>query len=288
MMSPLLAAALAVGITAGVLLVVAGLTPTAPRARTTRGRLSSVRSMLTGTRRLQLLVLGLALGVVAALVSDWLVMILLAPIITLGMASFFRQTRASTDIELLTALETWTRSLTGLTVGGGLGLIDAIAASLNSTPPALREPVARLVARLEAQQSLERAMRLWADEIDDRLADSVASVIILGGQLKGGGVARSLDALAQSVQDQARVRQDIEAERAMPRFVVRAIALICTGMLILGMLNPAYSAPYATVFGQIVLVLLVCAFIAVLAWMRKISAGTPIPRFLNVDEEALA
>lgn len=285
MTTTLTALGLAAGISIAVLLIIAGATPTAPQPRTHRNTWSRIRTLVGSTRRVQLVLLGLALGIGAMLISGWVMMIVLGPIIAVGLAAFFRESTPRIDLEVLAGLDTWTRSLVGLTVGGGLTLTDAITASLDSAPPALRGSVSRLVARIEAQQPLERAMRLWADEIDDRLADVIAATIIQGSRLRQGGVAKSLSSLADSVQDHVRVREDVEAERAMPRWVVRVVALISTGMLVLGMLNPATAAPYATPLGQVVLVLLVGAFMLTLLWMRRISAGRPIPRFLNANEE---
>lgn len=285
MNTTLTALSLAAGITIAVMLIVAGATPTAAKPDNRRSPWARMRAQLGSTRRVQLALLGLALGIGATLISGWVMMIALGPVIAIGLAASFRDSAPRLDLEVLAGLDTWTRSLVGLTVGGGLTLTDAITASLDSTPPALRGPVSRLVARLEAQQPLERALRLWADEIDDRLGDVIAATIIQGSRLRQGGVARSLSSLADSVQDHVRVREDVEAERAMPRWVVRVVAVISTGMLVLGMFNPATAAPYATPLGQIVLVLLVGAFMFTLLWMRRISTGRPIPRFLNVDEE---
>jgi hypothetical protein len=40
-------------------------------------------------------------------------------------------------------------------------------------------------------------------------------------------------------------------------------------------------APYATPIGQVLLGLLLAAFAGALLWMRKVAAGTTMPRFLG-------
>src|SRR5699024_9586638 len=132
---------LAAGISIAVLLIIAGATPTAPKPRTHRNTWSRIRILMGSTRRLQLALLGLAVGICAMLISEWVMMIFLAPIIAVGLVAFFRASTPRIGLEVLTALDTWTLSLVGLTGGGGRTLTVAITASLDSAPPALRESV---------------------------------------------------------------------------------------------------------------------------------------------------
>ena len=39
--------------------------------------------------------------------------------------------------------------------------------------------------------------------------------------------------------------------------------------------------PYTTVFGQVILALLLGVYVAVLVWMRRMAAGKPLPRFIG-------
>lgn len=272
----------------GIVLVVAGAIPTHVRRRTRRPRPRQLRRIVGDSRRLVLIILGLVAGVLAMAISGWYVMVLLGPVVTVGLDSFYRSTQSGIGTEKLEALEIWTRSLAGLTTGGGLSIEDAIKTSLDSTPVALRPAVGRAVARLDAQQSLESTMRLWADEVDDQLADLVAASLIQGGRLRKGRLSQALNALASSIQDQVRVRADIEAERANPRFVVRVVATITVAALIYGLLNDNYSAPYASPAGQFVLLVLATLAILALVWWRKISIGRPIPRMLTTPETSSA
>ena len=76
-------------------------------------------------------------------------------------------------------MEEWTRSLSGvLTVG--IGLEEALVATLRSAPDPIRPEVTRLVARLRARWSTEEALRMFADDLDDATGDLVAANLILG------------------------------------------------------------------------------------------------------------
>ena len=95
-------------------------------------------------------------------------------------------------------MEEWTRSLSGvLTVG--IGLEQALVATLRSTPAPINAEVSRLVARLRARWDTETALRAFADELDDATGDLIAANLILGARRRGAGLASVLEGLAESV-----------------------------------------------------------------------------------------
>lgn len=277
----LLPAVIAALFMTGVLVMITGARPVEVRAG---GPSRSVRERSLAARTLALtprgrLILATVLGLLLGLLTGWLVLVLLVPAVVVGLPALLRQPAAATDLERLAALEGWTRGLAGSIVVGS-GLEQAIRASLASTPDALRPQVARLVARLDAQQPLEQCLRLWADEVNDVTADLIAASLILGARRRSGGVSASLEELAESVAEQARMRRAIEADRSSPRASARWVTFLTLGAAALLALNEAYIEPYRTPLGQIVLVLLAAAYAGSLLWMRSISAGKPTPRFL--------
>ena len=52
-------------------------------------------------------------------------------------------------------------------------------------------------------------------------------------------------------------------------------------VLVVLALSGTYVEPYRTPVGQVLLVLLLSAYVATLIWMRRMAAGKPLPRFLD-------
>ena len=80
------------------------------------------------------------------------------PVAFVGLPALLSSSSATARIKRLEAMEEWTRSLAGvLTVG--VGLEQALVATLRSTPAAIAPEVTRLVARLRARWVTEDALR---------------------------------------------------------------------------------------------------------------------------------
>jgi tight adherence protein B len=276
---PALAGALLV---AGLIGIVAGLRRTPkPPAAPQRARAGVAGWVGSVTQRTPILILvGLGVGVLVALLTGWLVAVLLVPAAVAGLQVLLSAAPAASKIERLEAMEEWTRSLSGvLTVG--IGLEEALIATLRSAPDPIRPEVTRLVARLRARWSTEEALRMFADDLDDATGDLVAANLILGARRRGAGVASVLESLAESVAADVRARRAIEADRAKPRATARWVTLITIGVLAVLALTGSYIAPYRTPIGQMILVLLLGSYVATLVWMRRMAAGKPLPRFIG-------
>ncbi|GAA4699830.1 type II secretion system F family protein [Nocardioides conyzicola] len=277
-MSPL-AAALAGGlITLGVLGIVVGVLPTAEVPRTQRRTSRRHASM---TRRTQMLLLvGLGVGVIGWVITGWVLALVIAPVGVIGLPALLAAPPAASQINRLEAMEEWTRSLAGvLTVG--IGLEQALVATLRSAPAPIDTEVTRLVARLRARWDTETALRAFADELDDATGDLIAANLILGARRRGAGLASVLEGLAESVAADVRARRQVEADRAKPRSTARWVTLISASVLIVLALSGQYVQPYASPIGQVILVVLLSAYVATLIWMRRMAIGKPLPRFLN-------
>ena len=265
---------------AGVLSLVAGLRPTATpeRARVRSGTLTRLRSMPKRTR--MLLFGGLAVGVVAWLVTGWVLALVAAPVAAVGLPMLLAASPAATRIERLESMEEWTRSLSGvLTVG--VGLEQALVATLRSTPEPIAPEVNRLVARLRARWVTEDALRAFADELNDATGDLVAANLILGARRRGAGLASVLEGLAESVAADVRARREVEADRAKPRATARWVTLVSAAVLVVLAISGSYVEPYRSPIGQVILVGLLSAYVATLIWMRHMALGRPMPRFLD-------
>lgn len=270
---PSLAGALVVG---GLIALFVGLRPSPVVERPSRPR--KVRTLTKQTR--MLLLGGFAAGVVAFLVTGWVLALVVVPAAFVGLPVLLSSSSAAQRIARLEAMEEWTRSLSGvLTVG--VGLEQALVATLRSTPAAIAPEVTRLVARLRARWPTEEALRAFADELDDATGDLVAANLILGARRRGAGLASVLEGLAESVAADARARRQVEADRAKPRATARWVTLISVGVLVILAVSGTYVRPYQSPLGQVVLVVLLSLYIATLVWMKRMALGRAMPRFLS-------
>ena len=280
-MTPLVPAVGGALVVAGVLGVALGaqrrpLSPPSPR----RG--PAVPRLRLSRRSRLLLAGGLVAGVVLALVTGWLLAVVVVPAGVVGLPILLAFSGEDAKITKREALEEWTRSLSGV-LTAGVGLEQALLATLRSTPEAIKPEVGRLVARLRARWSTEAALRAFADDLDDATGDLVAANLILGARRRGPGLAAVLESLAESVAADVRARRQIEADRAKPRETARAVTLITIGVLTVLAFNGSYIAPYKTAIGQLLLLVWLGAYAGVLVWMQKMAAGRALPRFIGAE-----
>lgn len=262
-------------IVAGFIGVVVGLKP-AP-VRPPRSRPIRRKPMSAGTKRL--LLVGVAGGCLAWLVTGWALALIAVPLACVGVPMLLSNSGAAARIDRLEAMEEWTRSLSGvLTVG--IGLEQALVATERSTPSAIRPEVQRLVARLRSRWNTEEAIRSFADELDDATGDLVAANLILAARRRGAGLAQVLESLAESVSADVRTRRQIEADRAKPRATARWVTIISVGVLVILAISGTYVEPYRSPLGQVILVTLLTAYVATLVWMKRMAIGKPLARFL--------
>ncbi len=220
-------------------------------------------------------------GMLAWLVSGWPVAGLIVTVAVVGLPVLLNGAKVSERaIARVQAIEEWTRRLADVLVVG-VGLEQAITATLRTCPEPLRPDVAALVARLNARWPTETALRAFADDLDDASVDLVVAALVLASRRRGPGLARVLAAVADSVAEDVVARRKVEAERAKPRTTARAITLLTLGVVAVGSFNVAYLTPYSTPLGQAVLALIAAAFVGCLLWMRALTTTKPDPRFLT-------
>ena len=211
----------------GIIGVIVGVIPQPERPAAPRRR--SPLSRLRFSRRSRLLLgAGVIAGAIVAIVTGWLLAIVIAPLAAVGLPSLLSASDAQDRIARLEAMEEWIRSLSGV-LTAGVGLEQALIATLRSAPTEIRPEVGRLVARLRARWGTEAALRALADDLDDSTGDLIAANLILGARRRGSGLAAVLESLAESVAADVRARRQIEADRAKPRTTARwpTIGLTC-------------------------------------------------------------
>ncbi|MBA4866223.1 type II secretion system F family protein [Streptomyces sp. PSKA54] len=189
---------------------------------------------------------------------------------------------AQERIGQLEGLSEWTQRLAGL-LRLGMGLEQAMITSRKGAPTELAGQVINLSDRLRLGWRPEEALHAFADELDDITADKVAAALILSAGDRGPGLAQALEDLAATVREEVAGKRKVEADRAKSRTTVRWMTFLTLGIIVAGFFVPSYTAPYATLLGQLVLAFLTAGFVGTLALMRSLSIFRRIARFLVAD-----
>lgn len=277
----LIAAALGAITVAGVVGMLVGLRPHTPRERPVASRAVVVGRLPALSRRTQvLLAVSTITGLVVGLATGWVVAIVLIPAVALGLPYLLAAPPASTQIARVEAMEEWTRSLSGV-LGAGVGIEQALTATLRSTPEPIKAEVAALVARLRARWDTEAALRAFADDLDDVTGDLVAANLILAARRRNRSLAAALHGVAESVAEDVASRRRVEAGRAKPRGSARLVTGISIAVLVLLAFTGDFITPYGTPLGQVILLVLLTLYAGGLLWMRKMAEGQALPRILG-------
>jgi Flp pilus assembly protein TadB len=238
------------------------------------------RRALTLSRATQLRILiAVAGGLIAFLISGWPVLGLAAAvaILLLPRLSSARESRRRTAV--LEGLEQWARRLCDL-LSASRGLEDALEASARSAPEAIAKPVTALARGLAARTGSDAALRAFADEINDPAGDRIVAALIIATGRRGGAVGEVLRTLAEQLGRDVASRRDIEAERAEHRTTLRWVVGIVMAFTIFCVLNKAFSAPFGTPVGELVLAVVAALYIAGLAWLQRLGNIEAPARFL--------
>lgn len=185
------------------------------------------------------------------------------------------------ELERVEALATWTEQLRDVLMAGDQP-IGAIQATVSTCPEPVRPQVRALAARL-GRQSEQVVLRQFADELDDPTADLIAAGLLVA-LTKGGRAERVLSSLAQQARHQAERRKLLEAEREPARREVWWVIGLMTLQLLGGLLfaRSSYLAPYRTFTGQVVLGVLLAAFLGLIIYVQRLSRFTRPARFLSL------
>ena len=192
-----------------------------------------------------------------------------------------RDRRGPGELERVEALATWTEQLRDVLMAGDQP-IGAIQATVATCPEPVRPQVRALASRL-GRQSVQVVLRQFADDLDDPTADLIAAGLLVA-LTKGGRAERVLSSLAQQARHQAERRKLLEAEREPARREVWWVTGLMTAQLVGGLVfaRSSYLAPYRTLGGQVVLCVLLGAFLALIVYVQRLSRFTRPARFLSL------
>src|SRR5439155_21167363 len=151
---------------------------------------------------------------------------------------------------IVEAIAAWTEMLRDA-VASGRGVQEAVAITAPLAPAALREATLSLRAR-SVRGPLAPALRAFADEVADPMADLVAATLTLAATREVRELGDLLGALARTTRQRSALRLTAEAGRAGMRTTARSIAGVTVALLVgLATFQPAYLAPYGTPAGQL-------------------------------------
>jgi Flp pilus assembly protein TadB len=204
-------------------------------------------------------------GLVVAVTTRWAVAAAAATAAAAWLPALLRTT-AGRRTERLEAIATWTELLRD-TLSAAAGLGQAIVATADLAPRAVREPVVGLAARLSNGMAMDDALRAFAADLDEPSGDMVVCALLLAASAQSQRLTALLGALAQSCREEVAMHLRVEASRASARSSVRTVALFSLAFAtVLFVVAHSYLAPFGTTTGQLVL-LVVCACYAAGFWL---------------------
>ena len=212
-------------------------------------------------------------GIVVLLLTGWIAAGVGAGAAVVLIPSIWTTSVTEQQIVRLEALASWTRRLADL-----LRRARPVHWRLRwSSPRSSRPKRSALMVDAGSPHRPARdraALMRFADQVADPVSDEVVMALTLQLRHGGRGLAQVLSGLAATVDDQVRMRREVEADRAKYRSNARTIVLLFVGMSA-GMLVFArtFLAPYGTPVGQVALAVVVAVFGAALLWLRQMIAA---------------
>ncbi|NEW71061.1 type II secretion protein F [Streptomyces rapamycinicus] len=218
------------------------------------------------------LTIALTAGVAAGALTRWPVAAVLTTAAMLTLPGLLGPDRATARrTERMEALALWTEMLRD-TLSAAAGLEQAVLTTAAIAPAPLQRELRRLAASIRSSQPLPAALRTFADEVDDPLADVVVVALVTAAERQASQLAALLGELADSVREQVAMRQRIDAGRASIRTGVRVTVTVTLGMAVgLTVFNRPYLDPFNTLTGQLVLAVVGALFAASFTWLTAIG-----------------
>ncbi|MFF4602593.1 type II secretion system F family protein [Streptomyces sp. NPDC001339] len=214
----------------------------------------------------------MTIGVVAGALTTWPVAAVLTTVAVLTLPGLLGPDRAAARrTERMEALAAWTEMLRD-TLSAAAGLEQAVLATADIAPAALEPEMRSLAAAIRSGRGLPSALRAFASEVDDPLADVVVAALVMAAEQQAGQLAPLLGELAESVREQVAMRQRVDAGRASVRTGVRVTVSVTLGMTAgLVVFNRPYLDPFNTWTGQVVLAAVGALFAASFTYLSIIG-----------------
>jgi uncharacterized small protein (DUF1192 family) len=174
------------------------------------------------------------------------------------------------EIARVEAIAAWAGQLRDM-LSGGSGLLETIEATAPFAPAPIRAEVERLALSMRRGR-LHAALRAFAADVDDPMADLVVASLIVATTEQVGRLGELLGMLATRTREQAALRMRIDKDRANVRTQVRGVVLFTVAMMTgLTVWSPGLLAAYDSAEGQLVLAGVGAAFLGGFAMLARIS-----------------
>lgn len=271
---------LGVGCAAGLMLVIDGLRRRDPGPTPTR----RARREWTSADQTRLLA-AVAAGFAVALVTRWPVAALLTAAGVWTLPRVLGPDREHTRaVERIEAIATWVELLRD-TLSSAAGLEQAIAATAPVTPTPIRAQVQALAGAVRGGVRLPDALDAFAADLADPTGDLVVRALQQAAGYHGGQLSECLTSLAATARELASIRMRVATKRAATRTAARVITATSVVMVVgLVVFNRGFLAPYSTLTGQLVLVVVGGVFAGGFWWLAKASKIPQPPRILSTPD----
>ncbi|WP_431953082.1 type II secretion system F family protein [Actinacidiphila sp. bgisy167] len=226
-------------------------------------------------------------GTVVGALTGWPVAAVLTAVALLTLPGLLGPDReAARRTERMEALALWTEMLRD-TLSAAAGLEQAVLASADTAPAALEPELHRLATAVRSGRPLPAALRGFAHDVDDPLADVVVAALVMAAEQQAAHLAPLLGELADSVREQVAMRQRIDAGRASVRTGIRVTVAVTLGMAVgLVVFNRPYLDPFDTLTGQALLAVIGALFAISFAYLSMIGRIEEPVRLLPPTTEA--
>jgi tight adherence protein B len=191
------------------------------------------------------------------------------------------RTRRRRQLARAEAVAAWAEMLRDLLVSNA-GLHEAIGKSARVAPAAIRGEVKALYVRTQRGE-LGPALTRFAEEMEDGVADTVVTALLIADQRAVSDLGGMLAAVATSTRETVAMQLRIDAARARTYRTAQLIAGIVAFFVgALAVTNREYLEPFGTAAGQVVLAL-TAGVVGVAVWaMVVLSRPVRSPRLLRV------
>jgi tight adherence protein B len=180
------------------------------------------------------------------------------------------------------AIAVWAEMLRDLLVTNA-GLREAIAMTARFAPTAISTEVRALEVRAQRGE-LASALRRFADDVDDPVADTVVVALLLAERRAVADLGGMLAATAASARENVAMQLRVNAARSRVFRTAQLIAGVLTFfMLLLIFFNREYLEPFGTLTGQFALSLILLLFGSAVWGMMLLSRPAVSPRLLRID-----
>ena len=212
----------------------------------------------------------LVTALLVGVVTRWPVAAVLAGVAAVFLPSALRSTASHDSTRRTEAVAIWTELLRD-TLTGAAGLAQAIVSTAGVAPDEIQEPAVHLADRIMSGMPMDDALQLFSAEVDDPCAEDVVRALRLAAISRAHRLVDLLGSLADSTRDEVSMRLRVESNRASARSGVRTVMCFSVGFVaLLTLVARSYLAPYGSVIGQLVLIVVGACYVVGLTLMVRL------------------